>query len=214
MEKLSGFTDDYEILIIDDAGKDRTGEIAIKLSREFIRVKVLHNRSNLGIGLSVLRGLKAAEGDIILYNGMDMPFDLDDLKKALPLLKENDIVVAARSDRSVYSLWRKITSIGNIFLLRLLFKTGLSDMSFIQVFKRHVLQDSHITGIISKSPPFVIPEMLIRARIRGYKITQIKVNYYRRRSGKSSYGKPRDIIWTLYEMFRFRYKLSKLTLKE
>lgn len=212
LEKLSRFTDDYEIVIVDDAGKDRTGKISDRLNKEFSQVRVLHNIVNLGAGTSVLRGMKIAKGDIVFHNGADNPFDIDDLEKALPLLKDADIAVAVRVDRSAHSLWRKITSLGNKFLIHLLFQPRISDMNFIQIYRKNVLQDPSVINIFSRSPAFVTPEILIRARRRGYRIVQFRAEFYRRKAGKASYGKPHDIIWTFYDMLRFRLKLNSLKL--
>jgi len=213
IQKLSQFTDRYEIILVDDAGTDRTGEIADRLSSDIPQVKVLHNIVNLGAGTSVLRGMKAAIGDIVAHNSADLPFDVDDLTIALPLLKNADIAVAVRLDRSAHSVWRTITSLGNRTLIHLLFRPRVADMNFIQIYRRRVLQDPQVINIISRSPAFVTPEIIIRARRRGYRIAEFDAVFHRRKAGKASYGRPHDIIWTFYDMLRFRLKLGKLSLR-
>ncbi|MGC2061580.1 MAG: glycosyltransferase family 2 protein [Thermodesulfovibrionales bacterium] len=210
LEKLARFTSGYEIVIVDDAGPDRTGEIADRLSREFRQVTVVHNIVNLGVGISVLRGLMVAKGDIIFHNAADNPFNIDDLAKALYLLKGADVAVAVRVDRSAHSRWRKITSLVNKFLIHLLFRPQIADMNFIQVYRRKVLRDAEVSNIMSRSPAFVTPEILIRAKKKGYRIVQFGAEFHRRKAGKASYGRPHDIIWTLYDMLRFRLKLLNL----
>lgn len=213
LRKLSQFTDRYEIIIVDDAGMDQTGKIADRISSEIPQVKVLHNIVNLGAGTSVLRGIKAATGDIVVHNSADLPFDVDDLNIALPLLKNADIAVAVRIDRSAHSVWRTITSLGNRTLIRLLFRPCVADMNFIQIYRRHVLQDPQVINIISRSPAFVTPEIIIRAMRRGYRIAEFSAVFHRRKAGKASYGRPHDIIWTFYDMLRFRLKLGRLNLR-
>lgn len=210
MEKLSKFTDNYEVIIVDDAGSDGTRGIADRLSKELKGVTVLPNIVNLGVGISILRGLKIAKGDLVLHNGIDNPFNIDDLETALPLLKDADIVIASRVDRSAHYLWRKITSLGNRFFIGLLFNPEIEDMNFIQIYRKKVLHDPAVINIFSRSPAFVTPELLIRARMKGYKMVQFKAKFHRRHSGKGNYGKPHDIMWTLYDMLRFRLKLRKL----
>ncbi|MBI5639479.1 MAG: glycosyltransferase family 2 protein [Nitrospirae bacterium] len=207
--KLSRFSDTYEIVIVDDAGSDRTGVIADKLAAEYPQITVLHNIVNMSVGISVLRGLKVAKGDIIFHNSADCPFDIDDLALALPLLKDADVAVAVRIDRSAHSVWRKMTSLGNRTLIKLLFMPGIDDMNFIQVYRRKVLNDPDVINLISRSPAFVTPELLIRARKRGYRIAQFNAVFHRRKAGKASFGRPHDILWTFYDMLRFRIRSRK-----
>ncbi|MCH7993535.1 MAG: glycosyltransferase family 2 protein, partial [Planctomycetes bacterium] len=60
VEKIS---DDYEIIIVNDGSKDRTGEIADRLASEYDRVKAVHNSPNLGYGGALQRGLREAATD-------------------------------------------------------------------------------------------------------------------------------------------------------
>lgn len=206
MEKLGAFTDRYEIILIDDGSRDRTREITERLQRESAKVRVIRNPINLGVGISLLIGLKAARNDVVVHNAMDYPFDLSDLDKVLPLLQEHDVVVVARKDRSAHSPWRKLTSAVNFWLVRLLFGIRLNDMNFVQVYKRQVLEK---VTVKAKSPAFVTPEMLIRARDEGFKICEIRAVFHRRKRGSANYGRPRDILWTLADMISFRLEKRK-----
>ncbi|MGE5197776.1 MAG: glycosyltransferase, partial [Deltaproteobacteria bacterium] len=197
-------------IIVDDASRDKSGEIAKRLSKEFSQLKVLDNLVNLGQATSILRGFRVARGDLIFHNGVDAPFDIDDFKEMLPLLADADVVVASRTGRSASSLWRKITSIVNKSLLHLLFRPGVSDTNFIQIYKKRVLEDPDVINVFARSPAFVTPELIIRSRKKGYKIAQFNTEFHRRKAGKPNCGRPHDIIWTLYDMLRFRIKLFSL----
>lgn len=201
LKSLEKFTDRYEVVIVNDGSTDRTGVIADQLAARYPEVRVVHNVINLGVGASVLIGMRTASCDLVVHNAMDYPFDLADLDKALPLFPEHDIVVVVRHDRSAHSSWRKLTSVVNYWLVRLLFRIHLRDMNFVQVYKREVVQKVLVKG---KSPAFVTPELLIRSRDKGYQIAQIHAPFHRRQRGKANYGKPRDILWTLADMLSFR----------
>src|SRR5258708_4199337 len=49
-EVLSALAPDYEVIVVDDGSKDRTGEIADGLAAANPRVRVIHNRPNRGYG--------------------------------------------------------------------------------------------------------------------------------------------------------------------
>lgn len=199
-----------EVVIVDDAGRDATGEIADRLAAADPRVRVVHNLVNLGVGIGLLRGFRVARGEVVLHNGADSPFDLDDLGTALELLRDADIAVAVRVDRSAHSPWRKLTSLGNRTLIRLLFRTRVRDMNFVQVYRGAVLRDPRVAAVIARSPAFVTPEILLRAERLGYRIAEFPAVFHRRRAGKASYGRPHDILWTFYDMVRFRLVASRV----
>lgn len=197
---LSSFSEQYEIIIVDDASTDSSPVMADYLARECSSIHVIHNPINLSVGISVLIGLQATTGDLVLHNAMDFPFDLHDLEKVLPLFPTWDVVIVTRTDRSAHSPYRKLTSIVNYWLIRLLFGVKFSDMNFVQVYKREVLKSVQVKA---KSPAFVTPELLIRAQEQGFKITEIKAPFHRRNKGQANFGKPRDILWTLADMISF-----------
>jgi glycosyltransferase involved in cell wall biosynthesis len=197
---LRSFTDGYEIVIVDDGSTDGSLEIADRIRHECTAVRVTRNPINLGVGTSLLIGMRAAIGDLVLHNGMDYPFDLNDLKFILPLFPEWDVVVVARTDRSAHSPYRRLTSWINYRLIRLLFRIKLDDLNFVQVYKREVCRTITVRA---KSPAFVTPELLIRARDHGFKITEVRATFHPRKKGTPNYGKPRDILWALADMLSF-----------
>ena len=56
---------DCEIVIIDDASTDASGEIAENLSLEFPQIKVISQWDALGTEKSILNGLRLAEGSLL-----------------------------------------------------------------------------------------------------------------------------------------------------
>lgn len=193
---LERLTDRFEIVIVDDCSTDGMPQIADRLAAEDERVRIIHNPVNLGAGTSVWIGLKAARCEVVVHDSMDYPFDLDDLDRVLPLFAEWDVVAIFRSDRSANSPWRKITSITNYWLIRGMHGAPFRDMNFVQAYRREVVQS---VTIKAKSPAFVTPELLIRAHAKGFRCTEIEATFHARTRGRASYGKPRDILWSLAE---------------
>lgn len=58
---------EWELLVIDDASKDLTGEIAESFSNMDSKIKVLHHDVNRGPGEARNTGLKNATGDYVLF---------------------------------------------------------------------------------------------------------------------------------------------------
>lgn len=203
---LKNLFKNFEIIIIDDDSFDKTFELATRLKKKFTSVKVIKNPINLGQGISFLIGLKEAKGDIVMQNGADRPFDIVDLKIILPLFPNNDIVVVERTNRFAYPFWRKLTSWGNNLLRLLFFGSQFSDLNFVQIYKREVTKD---IKVLSRSAAFTTQELVLRAKQKGYKITEVRLPYHKRVGGEAHHGKKRDILWAFIDMINFWLEYKK-----
>ena len=168
------------------------------------QVKVLHNYVNLNVGISIQRALASATKEFVVHNAVDLPLALDDIAPLLQHMSDCDILVLERTSYAGYITWRKITSQLNRLLLKLFFPKamrGIVDLNFTQIYRREVLAQ---VMPLAKSPAFTTPEMIIRAKHRGLRVKPVPVSYRPRTVGKGAFGKPHDILWSLYDMVRFR----------
>lgn len=200
LDALKNLRVTHEVIVVNDASTDRTGQIADALASRDGAVRVIHNPINLNVGISVLIGMRAARGRFVTHNSMDLPFAPEDYARMLPLLDGADVVVAVRTGRAAHSPWRRITSWVHHWLVRGLFWVGVRDMNFVQAYRRESLSRLHVKA---KSPAFVTPELIIRAKRQGMRIVEMDAEFHRRRVGTGAFGKPRDILWTLSDMMSF-----------
>jgi len=207
---LSGIASDYEIIIVNDASSDRTGQIVDRYTQLNPKVKPIHNKDNLGSGRSLFIGLKKARYDFILTNFVDLPFDVKELPGALALLEKSniDFVVVTRRNRKANSIYRKITSLANYWLIRILFNLKAGDFQFVQVYKKKVIDAINIRS----KGTFASPEIIIRALHEGFKMKEYNTVFHPRMGGNAKYGNPRLILQTIYEIVTFWY--SWLILRE
>lgn len=190
----------HQIIIVNDASIDKSGEIANTLAKKYSSVSVIHNPINLGQGISFLIGLTKARGDLVMQNGVDRPFDVADIAKLIHYFPKYDIVAVARKDRSAYTLWRKLTSHANNIFRRFFFGNIALDLNFVQVYKRSII---NIASIQSRSAAFVTQELVIRLLRQGYMLKEVVLPYHRRKTGVANHGKKRDILWALIDLFNF-----------
>lgn len=92
-----------EIICVDDASTDRSGEILEKEDG----IQLLTNGYNLGYSSSLKRGIKIAKGDWIFITDADGTYPIDRLPFFLKFMDDYDMVVGSRT-----------TNINNIPLIR------------------------------------------------------------------------------------------------
>ena len=206
-DALSENFEDFELILVDDASKDSTSLKMEKFKNENKNVVFLPNYVNLNFGASVLRGLCAAQKEIIVYNACDLPLATTDMVELIKNLKdETDVLVLQRTDYKT-TKWRAITSDVNRLLLKMLFPKltkGTPVLNFVQIYRKKAIKS---ILPLARSPIFVWPELIFRAKLKGFTVenTPVKCNVENVRKG--AFGHPHDIIWGIYEMLRFRIRL-------
>lgn len=198
---------DYEIVIVDDASTDGSGDIVDRIAAEDKHVKSIRLEKNTKFGGALKTGLMAASKDVVIYTDSDFPAREEDIKRALELLEGADIVTA-------YSLVIKDASIKRIamskvynFLVGLLFGLHIHDInSGLKIYRRKVV----LEGLMLKSEsPFVDVEIFAEAIRRGHTIRQFGLIFDLRTGGVSTISRPGIVARTFRDMLT--YKFSRKT---
>jgi glycosyltransferase involved in cell wall biosynthesis len=198
-EILREIPGEHEIVIVDDASTDQTGALADALAREDPRIKVVHNATNLKLGGTLRAGYAVATKELILYTDADLPFDLQELPRAVRLLQyqQADVLSAYRFDRTLEGPLRSVYTFFYTLLIRSLFDLPVKDVNFsFKLFRRALLERFPLKSDGS----FIDAEFLIRSRKSGATIIQIGVDYFPRSRGVSTLSSPRVILKILREM--------------
>ena len=197
---LLSITDDFEIIIVNDASRDNTAELADDLAERHPQIRVIHQSRNMGQGVGIITGFRAATKDLLIHNGVDYPFDLSDLKLMLPALSNADVVVGVRKGRPGYTLYRTLLSIATVRLMHLFFDVRLRDYSFVQLYRGKIWQEIEVDA---RSTGFFIPEALIRAHDLGYRLAQVDIEYHARIHGMATAGKLSVVARSLVDLLSF-----------
>jgi glycosyltransferase involved in cell wall biosynthesis len=171
---LTKLTDDWELIIVNDASTDRTQELAEALAKHEPRIRVITHAVNQKLGGSMKTGFSASTKDIVVYSDMDLPFDLAELERALHLLDylEADMICAFRFDRTSEGPKRIMYSFVYNALIRALFGVYIKDINFsFKVVHRRVLESIELKSQGS----FIDAELVVKAIKRGFKVFQMGV---------------------------------------
>lgn len=195
----------FELILIDDASVDGTLSLMRECEQKYEDIRILPNYANLNFGASVLRGLFAAQNEYVIYNAFDLPVSPEDMVRLVRDISDEDVVVLERQEYKT-TKWRRVTSDVNRLLLKILYPRltkGTPVLNFVQIFRRECMD---VVKPLARSPIFVWPEMVFRAKLNHLKLTNIPVKCQVKDVRKGSFGHPHDIIWGIYDMLRFRIR--------
>jgi glycosyltransferase involved in cell wall biosynthesis len=206
VEALEKYTDDYEIIIVDDASTDDSARLAGRLAEANPRIRILHHEKNRKLGATLRTGFAAVSKDLVLYMDADIPFDPDVLGTAMRALRITgaDMIAAYRHDRTMEGFRRGVYTVVYNWLIGALFGWPHRDINFsFKLMKREVLN-----RIVLRSEGSLIDaELVVKARNAGFAIQQIGTDYFPRLRGTSnlaSFGVIakilKELVWLYPEM--------------
>ena len=191
---------DYEIIVIDDGSRDATLEIAQKFSQKNPKIKVIRHKKNKGYGAALRTGFENSEKEYIFFTDGDNQFDIKEIIKLLPYIKEFDIVAGFRIKRRDNFIRRFNAKAFNL-LIRFIFGLKVKDIDCaFKIIKKKVIKDLKLQSMGA----FINAELLILAVKKGYKIKQVGVNHYPRIYGTQTGSSPAVVLRALYELFKLR----------
>jgi glycosyltransferase involved in cell wall biosynthesis len=208
METFSSLGLDYEIIIVDDRSTDKTGILGDELAQKHELIRCYHQERNLGPGGAFKTGIFHAEKDYVMFIPFDNPLSPEDLKPYLPRLDVCDIVVGVRVERVGYSYFGKFASFFyNRIMIPLLFNIGISDVNWIQVYRRNHFIDGTLS--IGESKIFFLVEILIRAKQNKLIIAEIPSKMKRRVFGMPTCTRF-SVMWsTFWDAIKFFWKIHR-----
>ncbi len=194
-----------EIVIVDDASKDRTREILQKLDgKKNVRV-LLHDR-NQGKGAAVATGLKAAKGDVLLIQDADLEYDPRDYPALLQPINEGlaDVVYGSRflgSSHRVTMFWHLVANQLLTLMTNILYNTILTDMETgYKVFRREVIEGMKIRA---KRFDFE-PEFTAKVLKRKYRIFEVPISFNPRDYSEGKKIGLKDAFSAVWTLIRYR----------
>lgn len=194
----------FEIIVVNDGSKDRTGEICDRLIEELPNVRVLHHPRNYGYGAALKSGIKLARYDLIFFTDADGQFDLKEVAGLLEQADGYDIVAGYRARRQDPP-HRLLFAWGWNILVRLVLGIRIRDIDCaFKVFNRRVFDKVQINSVGA----MVNTEIFAQVSRFGMTVKEVPVSHFPRRHGKPTGGNPAVIIKAFRELIRMRRKMN------
>jgi dolichol-phosphate mannosyltransferase len=191
--------ENYDLIVVDDASPDGTGELADELAATFPgRIRVVHRAGKLGYGSAYIEGFKVAlQSEAVVIATMDA--DLSHEPAALPRMvsalrtEECGVVVGSRylkgSEIRDWPLRRQVISRLGGFYVRVMLGIKLADpTSGFKVFRRSVLEAIDLEAIGASGFGFNI-EIVYRANRTGARVTEVPYAFRDRTLGVSKFSR-------------------------
>jgi dolichol-phosphate mannosyltransferase len=205
-----------EIIIVDDASRDGSLDIAYRMAASHPEIRVLHHEHNQGKGAALRTGFRSATGAFVAVQDADLEYDPQDLKRLLVPLNDGiaDVVFGSRflshgAHRVLY-FWHYLGNAFLTFLSNMFTDLNLTDMeTCYKVFRREIIQD-----ITLKEDRFGIePELTAKVAQMRLRIYEMGISYYGRTYEEGKKIGVKDGFRALYCIFHYNAHRAPLPLQ-
>lgn len=194
---MATLDNDYEIILVEDEGMDRSWDIILELSKMDTRVKGLRLSRNFGQHNALLCGIRMAEGEVIVTMDDDLQHPPEEIPKLLDKLAEGYDVVYGTPLQTQHGFWRGLAS--HITKLALQSTMGAKIARKVSAFRafRTRLRDA----FINYQSPFVSIDVLLTWGTTRF--AAIPVQHNPRQAGESHYTFRKLVLHALNMMTGF-----------
>lgn len=199
-----------DVLVVDDASPDGTGELVERMAAETPRVHVMRRSGKLGLGTAYLAGFRWGldRGYVYLFEmDADLSHDPAHLPAFLEAIEKYDVVLGSRylEGRVTVVNWpigRLLLSYFANVYARLVTGLPIADATGgYKCFRREVLEAIDLDRVESEGYSFQI-EMSFRAWKKGFRIGEIPIVFADRDVGESKMSKRiiREAVWRVWKL--------------
>lgn len=193
VDAVRGALTDADLLIVDDASPDGTGELADGIAAKDSHVRVMHRAGKQGLGTAYIQAFGRGLGE-----GYDRFFEMDaDLSHDVRYLPDfvralddgYDVVIGSRNipggGVEGWGLGRHFISKGGSLYSRTILGLPVKDLtSGYKAFSRRALEAIRLEEVHSNGYSFQI-EMTYRAILRGMRVKEVPIVFVDRTAGRS-----------------------------
>ena len=159
----------FSLMILDNGSDDETPELGQKLADKYPEVTYVRINER-GVGVAFRKGIELNTGDLVGYMDIDLSTDLKYLSKTIELFQADPTLqyvngsrFSKESDTRGRKWYRKITSMGLVFLLKAFFHMKATDAVCGFTFLRREAAQQLVKECSDDNGWFYTIEFLLRA---------------------------------------------------
>ena len=180
----------WEVLLVDDGSTDGTSKLFDAFAKVNSGVRVLHN-PHQGKAATVIAGMLASNGEIVLFSDLDQATPMHELEKILPWFTRGfDVVIGSRNARREGAPLTRVVMARGFMILRslILGLRGITDTQCgFKAFRKSAAHDifgklmlygtnREVSGSMV-SAGFDVETLFIAKKL-GYKIKEVPVEWH------------------------------------
>ncbi len=202
VDAVSQWTQDFEIIVVNDGSRDRTGAILEEISAADPRVRVIHHAVNQGYGAALVSGFEAITRELVFFMDSDGQFDIHDLERFFPLIEQYDGVLGYRIERQ--DTWlRKLNAWGWKMVVSLIFKLQVRDVDCaFKLYRARFFREHRL----ETRGAMINTEILYKFKRAGYTYTEVGVHHLPRHGGQPTGARLDVIARAFHELFVYAHK--------
>jgi len=179
---LQQWVQEFEIVVVNDGSIDETGFLLASLQQQDARVRVVTHPVNQGYGAALVSGFEAAEKELVFFMDSDGQFDISDIQRFFPYIRNYDAVIGYREKRRD-SWMRKLNAWGWKMLVGFILGVHVRDVDC--AFKLYHADFLHRHRLETRGA-MINAEMLYKLKRDGGTIKEIGVQHLPRRAGQAT----------------------------
>jgi dolichyl-phosphate beta-glucosyltransferase len=179
---FEGRGEPYEVIVVNDASRDATGEMLAAVARRHPTLRVITHTHNHGKGGAVRAGMLAATGDLRLFTDADGATPIAELKRLEPAFAAGaDVVIGSRAlaDPAVSVRARPHRALAGRVFNWIVARVGVRGIADTQCgFKAFTAPATQrLFGPLATQGFGFDVELLLRARAAGLRVVEVAVNW-------------------------------------
>jgi len=197
----------WEIIVVDDGSKDKTGEIVKNLIKKNKKIRLITHSPNRGYGGALQSGFYGAKYEWVAFTDADGQFDFAEITKFIKKQQQTkaDLVIGyyLKRQESFYRIWgSKVWQLAIFSLFGL--RVRDIDCAF-KLIRRQAIEK--IPKLEAERGPFISSELLIKAKKANFEIVEVGVHHYPRVAGAATGASLKVIASGLSDLWHLRRKL-------